>query len=217
MLKISSAFKTGMNTHLPPIHAMKSAKSDFFSSLGVASNTVLDLLVDAVVDGNPTVKPCDRAVLEKFSKGKWQVCHAPHISTLQKVLGTSFIVSYDFGDEKMAGSKDKWNGALTSNVFYESIIFGSGWLSTAGRVESITDDKCRIIWDDIWWDFNSQQTGPSAVRATGEHVLPKLISWIGKRSFVEGVSIFPVRYLDEDLCVFEFQLFGTKICAKKVF
>ena len=43
-----------------------------------------------------------------------------------------------------------------------------------------------------------------------------IINSIGKAMFVDGVAIFPVSFLDDDTIVFDFELLGTKICAKKL-
>ena len=59
-------------------------------------------------------------------------------------------------------------------------------------------------------------TGSSKETQTNNHILPALIQTIGEKGFLEGASRFPVLYLDSDLCVFEFQITGTKICAKRI-
>lgn len=38
----------------------------------------------------------------------------------------------------------------------------------------------------------------------------------GKAMFLEGLSVFPVRYLDDDLFVFEFKAAGTVVAAQRV-
>ena len=39
---------------------------------------------------------------------------------------------------------------------------------------------------------------------------------LGRFFFVDSVSVFPVAYLDADTIVFDFELLGTRICARKV-
>lgn len=46
--------------------------------------------------------------------------------------------------------------------------------------------------------------------------MKRLINSIGQTFFLESVSVFPVSFLDQDMCVFEFQLLGTRICARKL-
>lgn len=34
--------------------------------------------------------------------------------------------------------------------------------------------------------------------------------------FFDGLSVFPVRYLDDDFCVFEFKAAGTVVASQRV-
>lgn len=64
-------------------------------------------------------------------RGRWRICHAPHIEALGKVLFTAFpIVDYYFPSE---------DGRMLSNARYESVVFGSGWLNADGRIEKLDD------------------------------------------------------------------------------
>lgn len=59
-------------------------------------------------------------------RGKWEICYAPHIETLGKVILTKFgSVQYNFvGD----------SGRMVSHAAYENAVFGSGWFNADGRV-----------------------------------------------------------------------------------
>lgn len=133
--------------------------------------------------------------------------YAPHIRILEKVTFTKYDVFYTFPRD---------DGSMVSYVRYESPLFQTGWLNTAGRVERVADALCRVVWDRIWLDWNSEAEGPTGAADTAKHVLPDLVQAVGARGFVEGVSRFPVLYLDEDLCVFQFQVTGTKVCARRI-
>ena len=62
----------------------------------------------------------------KSWRGEWEICHAPHIETLGKVILTKFgSVRYDFVSD---------DGRMVSHAGYESPVFGSGWFSADGRV-----------------------------------------------------------------------------------
>jgi hypothetical protein len=87
----------------------------------------LDILLSNMIVDNPTKEPSSTASLMKFSKGKWDVVYAPHIKTLGKVLFADFQVFYKFLDIK----DDKKLGII-SNVYYDSKLFGKGWLNTQG-------------------------------------------------------------------------------------
>lgn len=59
-------------------------------------------------------------------RGKWEICYAPHIETLGKVIFTKFgSVQYNF---------DADDGRMVSHAGYENALFGSGWFNADGRV-----------------------------------------------------------------------------------
>lgn len=69
-------------------------------------------------------------------RGRWRICHAPHIDTLGNLLLTSFpIVEYDFQSN---------DGRMVSHSRYESVLFGSGWLSADGRVATLKHKSSAI-------------------------------------------------------------------------
>jgi hypothetical protein len=189
----------------PPPKAAPPEKAAFLAALERGPDDAKEACLTALVATNPTSAPCSEAALKRFSTGTWQVIYAPHIRILEKFTFTTYDVSYSFRND----------GTMVSYVRYASPLFQSGWLNTAGRVERVTDVVCRVVWDQIWLDWNSEAQGPSGASETDAHVLPGLIQSVGERGFVEGVSRFPVLYLDDDLCVFEFQITGTKICARR--
>jgi hypothetical protein len=43
-----------------------------------------------------------------------------------------------------------------------------------------------------------------------------MITTLGKLLFIRPVSVFPISFLSENLIVFDFELLGTRICARKV-
>lgn len=94
----------------------------------------LEILLDNVIKENPNSRPGSTSSVVQFSKGSWKVIFAPHIKTLGKVLFTDFSVFYEFLD---IGENDKQG--IISNVFYDSKVFGRGWLNTKG-----TDNKKEI-------------------------------------------------------------------------
>jgi hypothetical protein len=104
----------------------------------------LDILLSNMINDNPTKEPSSTASLMKFSKGKWDVVYAPHIKTLGKVLFADFQVFYKFLDIK----DDKKLGII-SNVYYDSKLFGKGWLNTQGmspiRFSVLAVDELRIL------------------------------------------------------------------------
>lgn len=59
-------------------------------------------------------------------RGKWEICFAPHIETLSKLILTKFsTVEYIF---------DADDGRMVSHAGFESKVFGSGWFNADGRI-----------------------------------------------------------------------------------
>ena len=139
-----------------------------------------------------------RVVDFKRTTGAWRVVHAPHIDALSKLALTKFSPIEYLLDE---------NGGITSNVKYESSIFGCGWLCTDGSVVNEPDGdtaQVKIVWDRIWWAPTAADAPPPAPH---EGALRELVQAMGKAGFIDPLSIFPVRYVGDELAAFNFQSF----------
>eukprot|EP01035_Chromulina_nebulosa_P027829 gene27829-36648_t len=154
--------------------------------------------LNSIANSNFSMSKCH------YGNSKWKVIYAPHITLLSKFLFTSFSVFYKFDE----------NNIIVSNVQYSSKFFGSGWLNTKGNVCIINGTFCDLEWQQIWWDWCTDNA--SNVEETDKHIFPSIIQSLGLAAFIKSASIFPVEYIDDDLCVFEFPLTGTKICAQKM-
>ena len=111
----------------------------------------------------------------------------------------------------------------------------SGWLSVSGTFSSQDEDRvCRVDFDKTWIKWNdasatidngdnidnskimmNNQPYPS-LESVPESIEKRIIQWIGQSLFLESVSVFPVSYLDFELIVVDFELLGTRICARKI-
>lgn len=194
--------------HLNPRMRMilGSSLKDSFLSIARSNNPLVKdkQLIDELLD-----KLCASASKSETSSlndlGTWKICYAPHIQMLQRVLFTTFEVYYNFIDSSQ----------LESNVFYSSKIFGEGWLNTKGTF-LVQDSVCSITWDNIWWDLNTQQRGPSECDERNRHILPGIIQSIGTRAFIKEFSQFPVVHWADDLVLFQFPLTSTRIVASRL-
>ncbi|CAM9592211.1 unnamed protein product [Heterosigma akashiwo] len=79
----------------------------------------------------------------------------------------------------------------------------------------------KITFDNFWWDIQtseprSLETFLQDFRTSPPSATDVLVQNIGKAGFLESFSIFPLQYLDETLCIFEFPPLGVKIVASKV-
>lgn len=168
-----------------------------------------DYLNDAVVEElqklNPTSNPGAASSFERYAKGLWNVVYAPHITSIESILGVEFEVFYILDGK----------GQAISNVkFQHKPLRIDGWLNVKGSYGSIDNDRCTVQWDRVWCDFEKQS--PSKFDEVEKHWLPDLVQAIGTALFVDGVSRFPVYYVDDTVCIFEFSMLGTKIVAKKL-
>ena len=157
--------------------------------------------IDDAVDALPA-QPAIGDSFARLAKGRWRVVHAPHIKNiLGRLLGSRFDVVYDIGVEGGDG------GPMESNVKYDG-FWGEGYLSTRGTWRR-DGDCCVLDWRDGWWDPGATQpSSDPAASYAAETVLP-----MARAGFIPLFATFPVDYLDEDLCVFVFPLFGTRIVA----
>jgi len=137
--------------------------------------------------------------------GKWRVVHAPHLAFLSQFALAKLqpIEYYLTPDLKMATS-----------VRYRSNLYGEGWLNTAGYyTTTATEDSptgtVSIVWDEVWWNNKATErpTPPN------EGFLAEFVQSLGTLGFFENLSFFPIRYVDNDLTIFEF--FGFTITAAR--
>lgn len=170
--------------------------------------------VQKLTESNPTNCPGSTKSFAPIAVGTWRVIYAPHITTLSKILlggGRFDPILYDM----------RSNGKIVSHVRYEIPIIGeSGWLSVSGTYGSEDEDKvCRVDFDEAWIKRNSDDDDDSPypdINAVPPSLFKKIIQNLGRAGFIDSVSIFPVSYLDNDTIVFDFQLLGTRICARKI-
>lgn len=145
-----------------------------------------------------------------LGQGTWEVFTAPHISRMSSILGTKFQpIRYCLFGER-----------ITSNVKYSHPMFGSGWLSAAGTMSRKYDDSVEINFHQFWID------GPETLRVDipsttlsspgGGLDIDSVISTLGRSAFFPQLAIFPILYLDEDMCVFEFPVLSSKIGVRKI-
>ena len=168
-------------------------------------------LVEALALENPTASPGSTNSFAPFASGKWCIVYAPHIYTMAKLAGGSFDPVYYIL---------KPNGTMTSHARYNFPLIGSGWLSVSGTYGSQDEDRvCRVDFDKAWIRLSKEDPGTepyNSLEAVPPSIWKDCTQALGKFFFIEAVSAFPVAYLDDDTIVFDFELLGTRICARKV-
>ena len=167
---------------------------------------------------NPTPRPGSTAALTDPAvvSGEWRVVDAPHMATMGTLLRSRFApVIYQLHSS---------NRTIVSHARVELPFPPAGgsafWLSASGTYGSVDEDSvCRVNFDEAWirridGDDDGGDYYPS-IDAVPESPLKELVRRVGRTFFIEPFAVFPVSYLDSNLCVFDFELLGTRICAYK--
>ena len=170
-------------------------------------------MVAEMIQENPVPAPGSTSSFAPLAAGKWRIVYAPHISVMGQLFQGSFDPVYYIM---------KPNGEMTSHARYNFPIIGSGWLSVSGTYGSEDEDRvCRVDFNRAWVKMISDEQNNVDPYDSLDDVPPSqwknMIQALGQFFFVDAVSVFPVSYLDSDTIVFDFELLGTRICARKIF
>mmetsp|Transcript_5442 Transcript_5442/g.8281 ORF Transcript_5442/g.8281 Transcript_5442/m.8281 type:complete len:272 (-) Transcript_5442:18-833(-) len=152
--------------------------------------------------------------------GTWQVTYAPHMTTMAKLFGGGeFRVQYILHED----------GTMESHARLDfPFLLGlrALYLSVSGTYGSVSDDVCRVDFNEAWIKAIPMPSSEDGVVVDDtpfanlsdvpDSPLRSIITNVGRTFFIENFSIFPVSFLDDDLIVFDFELLGTRICARKV-
>jgi hypothetical protein len=173
-------------------------------------------LLQALTVENPIESPGSTNSFTPVAAGTWSVVYAPHIYTLGR--GNFNPILYDL----------RADGTMFSHVhFHIPLIDKTGWLSVSGtygsqdenRVSRVDFDKTWIKWNDDQSNNNGNESDDNpypTLDAVPASLEKTIVQAVGRLLFIDGVSVFPVSYLDEDTIVFDFELLGTRICARKI-
>lgn len=79
----------------------------------------------------------------------------------------------------------------------------------------------QVVFERFWWDRQGESRPTQAPPGAGAGgAADRAVDWFvqtaGDALFFDGISVFPVRYLDDDLCVFEFKASGTLVVSQRV-
>ena len=84
---------------------------------------------------------------------------------------------------------------------------------------TVNDDVCRVDFDEAWIkmldDDTFEEQPYASIAEVPDSIVKTLIRNIGQALFIEAFAVFPVSYMDNELIVFNFELLGTRICARK--
>lgn len=193
-----------------------SNKQAFINSLDTttginAATSERTALLQQLMNDNPTLRPGALSSFQSIAPGTWLVVYAPHITTMAHLLGNSKFdpILYQM----------RADGSMTSHVRWTLSESASCWLSVSGSYASRDNDRIsRVDFDQAWvkWNDHPDDDPYPTLQDVPSSWWKGVIQTMGKWGFVESVSVFPVAYLDDDLIVFDFELLGTRICARKM-
>lgn len=171
------------------------------------------LLNEMIISGESLPNPANQKTFARVAPGLWNVIYAPHMTSIAIFLNVADLsVQYLL----------KEDGSIISHARYSLPLLNiSGYLSVSGTYNSVNDTICRVNFNEAWIrSFNDNQScmniGPyPTIDSVPDSIIKSFIRNIGRYLFVEAVAVFPVSYLDEELIVFDFELLGTRICARK--
>lgn len=201
------------------------AKSTFLQSLDPTvglindgSSTRTQLLNNVLEQGAGLPNPGSLASFASVAPGTWRVVYAPHMTTMAGLARGRFSVQYTLEED----------GTIISHARYNFPLFNLyGYLSVSGTYGSVNDQVCRVDFDEAWMksldkndndgDYLAEEDdGPyPTIDSVPDSISKTIIRNVGRALFIEPFAVFPVSYLDEDLIVFDFELLGTRICAKR--
>lgn len=144
--------------------------------------------------------------MQPVAQGLWKVVYAPHMTTMAGLAGGgTFDVSYILQED----------GTMISHAkLYDFPFLPELMLSVSGTFGSVSDQVCRVDFNRAWVTLDQAEPYPNYDEVPDDFAKP-IISFLGGLFFIPQVSVFPVSFLDDNLIVFDFQLFGTRICARK--
>jgi len=166
---------------------------------------------------NSIQNPGSLESIQTVASGLWKVIYAPHMTTMANIGGGELDVQYDL----------KNDFTMTSHARYDFPFFKQkGYLSVSGTYGSVNELVCRVDFDQAWFKpFPLDEEGKmteeedvpyASIEQVPDSVGKSIITNVGNLMFLESVSVFPVSYMDDDLCVFDFELLGTRIVARKI-
>lgn len=74
----------------------------------------------------------------------------------------------------------------------------------------------QVIFERFWWDRSGEERPTGAPPGPLATPVDGFVQAAGKAMFFDGLSVFPVHYLDDDFCVFEFKAAGTVVASQRI-
>jgi hypothetical protein len=164
-----------------------------------------EFLSNNLTEGISIKSPAAWESMRSVAAGTWKVVYAPHMTTMASLAGGGSL------DVTYALQQD---GTMISHAKLDFSWLPPLVLSVSGTYGSVSDQVCRVDFDRAW--VTLAETPFPSYDDVPDDVMKPIISFLGKLFFIKQVSVFPVSFLDENLIIFDFELLGTRICARKI-
>lgn len=186
------------------------------------TRAVSDLIVHrTLVDKDPIKEmsdhswstPARETTMRAVAPGTWKVVYAPHMAFGKRLFGLDGLdVSYSMRQDGTCTSH-----ALLSGLLHDKSTIA---LSASGTYSSVSDTVCRIEWEEAWVrvgpnDDDDKQIYFPTIEDVPDSIQKEVIRRVGRLLFIRPFSVFPVSFLNNEWIVFEFDLLGTRIVARK--
>lgn len=221
----------------PPQPPVSQQKKNFLDKLDTPTelNSATPALTQSVAHlcsapaANIQIEKSNDGDLVVIPSGEWRVVYAPHMDFMGKLLHGRFApVIYHIHKD------NNKSNLITSHARVELCWWGvkilQVWLSVSGSFTIDTNTApgqvlCRIVFDEAWVRDCGESDGDGKSLDNGYYISIEDVpdnfwkEWIrrlGKLLFVEPLAVFPISFLDDTLCVFDFEFLGTRICAYRM-
>lgn len=123
--------------------------------------------------------PSTTATAADSWRGKWEICYAPHIETLGKVILTKFApVEYVFNAD---------DGRMVSHAGFESKVFGSGWFNADGRVVPVPPTSPPSISGSTTTGVGEDEARQDVVQVRILTMYNSPLCWVASRTVASAV------------------------------
>lgn len=206
MTSAKDAFLTSLD-HLDQLNEGSKDRTRLLQQLiDIKSEVSIDEFLSSVSAKDVSIQsPAAWESMRPVATGTWKVVYAPHMTTMGRIAGNgSFDVTYILQQD----------GTMVSHAKCDFPWLPPLVLSVSGTFGSVSEQVCRVDFDRAWVTFG--ETPYSSYEEVPDDYGKPIIFFLGKLFFIKQVSVFPVSFLDDNLIVFDFELLGTRICARKI-
>jgi len=182
----------------------------------VEMNEMKKMKARTMINDVSIIRPGSLSSMLPVAPGTWKVIYAQHMSTIANLVGGGKLdVQYILHSNQQIQSHAKFSS------FPWMLGLKSIFLSVNGTYSSLSENDCLVEWNEAWIKIIDKSCDDEdkpfvSLSHVPDSIWKTAINNIGQFLFIRPFSLFPVSFLSPDLTVFNFDLFGTRICARKI-